>query len=184
MNHSELVRRAVRVLSPLVALPLSAAGCASSAPPCAANAAVLAPPDPAPDRREETFRLDYAISRTDRAETVLLAGKTDVDVSHPSHIEESAPRDASQSLSIHVDPRSDGRLTLAIEWREVSGEGRTVSWRPSLALAPDVAGAVSLDLGEGDGRRLVVTARPVSKGEPATSTLDLRGGQRELSSAR
>lgn len=181
MKPFELVRRASRAFLPACALSLAAVGCASSATPCA-NTAITSQPDAARERREETFRLDYAITRTDRAETVLVAGKSDVDISHPSMIEESA-HDSRQSLSIHVDPRADGRLAVAIEWREVSGEGKSVSWKPSLALAPDVAGVVSLDLGDGDGRRLVVTARPVTS-KTATSAVDSSDAPVELSSTR
>ena len=143
-------------------LSTSLAACAPQMKPCAKS--------PAPEaaggshnRETDTFNVDYKVTRADGAETVLLAGSSDVDFSQGASIVRSVPGETAEKLHLRAAPAPGGRVAIEVQWQEHGPQGQLVDWASSVVVEPGKLATSKLDLGGGEGRKLSIGARALDR---------------------
>lgn len=129
------------------------AGCAqsSAAAPAAPKEAVAAPRRVAHD---ETVHV--AVTLYDLATKATLAStELAVEPLRPVAFQTSQRgSEAVSKLGLRVEPHGELAYAVAVDWDEVTPEGRHVRWAPTLAIAPGAKGEAEVVWAEGQGRRI------------------------------
>jgi hypothetical protein len=129
------------------------AGCAqcSAAAPAAPKEAVAAPKRVAHD---ETVHV--AVTLYDLASKATLAStELALEPLRPVGFETfQRGSDAASKLRLRVEPHGEKSYAVAVDWDEVTPEGRHVRWAPTLAIAPGAKGEAEVVWAEGQGRRI------------------------------
>lgn len=149
-----------------VSLFASVAACAPPAVSCAK--AVAAPKQADAPWTDAAFNVEYKMSRGDAADTVLLAGTSDVDISEGALIARDAPGESAQRLHLRAWPASPGTIKVEVAWEERGPQHQTISWSSTVMVAEGSPSTAKIDLGGGELRKLTVSAKAIRKAKSAS----------------
>lgn len=148
-----------RYLFLVSAISLAAQGCASPKPLETASSEQIQTRTPSPSRddaRRESSPVAIGCRLTDGTGTVLFEGGSTLDYDRELTLGKNDP-EAHFSIDISRAQTSGDGILLHILVKESRGTKSRV-WQPSVLLKPGTTGEVVVDLGDGEKRKLELSA--------------------------